>query len=395
MKKKLWEVSGNGLHPKIEKFTVGNDYLIDKIFLPYDITASLAHTKMLHSIGVLTSQEYKQALKGFEDISAKVTGGNFEILPSQEDCHTAIEQYLTENYGDIGKKIHTGRSRNDQSLTMIRLFMKDVLSDSIKITKELMGTMDKKAGEFSVSMPGYTHMQRAMPTTINTWVLSYKDALEDQSKILEALIPIFDQSPLGSAAGFGIESFSNDKKLSASYMGFSKVQENPMYCGISRGLFEHNLLTALGNILMVIGRMNNDLLLFTTQEFGFVYLPDTMTTGSSIMPNKRNYDVCELIRAKISVFFGYSDQMKNLYTHLMGGYQRDLQMTKSILLNGYEVWKDIAEVFNLIIENLGINEEKLAKAMTSDLFATEEVYKLVSEGMAFRDAYMQIKTKLH
>jgi argininosuccinate lyase len=178
-------------------------------------------------------------------------------------------------------------------------------------------------------------------------------------------------------------------------MGFAKVQENPMYSGLSRGLFEHDILTALGNFLMIISRFNNDILLFTTSEFGFLSLPDTMTTGSSIMPQKRNYDVCELIRAKISLFFGYSDQMRNLYTHLMSGYQRDLQMTKSILINGYTTWKEIIDIMILVGDSITFHEAKLEASMTPELYATDEVYKLVMQGESFRDAYQKIKNSIH
>ena len=248
--------------------------------------------------------------------------------------------------------------------------------------------------EPSIPMPGYTHWQKAMPTTTTTWLGSFHDALTDQLILLKSLTPIFDQSPLGSGAGFGIEAFPNDRKFSAKEMGFTKVQENPMYCGLSRGLFEHDFLSALGNFLLILSRLNNDILLFTTSEFSFLSLPDTMTTGSSIMPQKRNYDVSELIRAKISIFFGYTDQMRNLYTHLMSGYQRDLQMTKNILLSGYSLWTSIIDTVTLVVENITFNNQQLEEAMTPELSATDEVYKLVMQGESFRDSYRKVKLTL-
>ncbi len=390
MKTKLWQTWAN-LNSQIEAFTVGDDYLIDQVFLPYDIQASLAHAKMLHYIEILTFEEYKNAEIWLSEIKTKLETWEFAIHPSQEDGHTAIESYLTERYWKVGKKIHTWRSRNDQSLTMIRLYLKDALEESVGKIEKLIETLKTKWQENPIPMPGYTHWQKAMPTTTTTWLGSFHDALEDQLHMLNSLEPIFDQSPLGSAAGFGIEAFPNDRTFTAKEMGFAQVQTNPMYCGLSRGLFEHDFLTALGNFLLVLSRMNNDILLFTTSEFGFLSLPDTMTTGSSIMPQKRNYDVSELVRAKISVFFGYSDQMRNLYTHLMSGYQRDLQMTKGILLNGYTLWANIIDIMTLVTENIQFHEEKLKNSMTPELYATDEVYKFVMHWESFRESYMKVK----
>lgn len=387
---KLWQTSAN-INTQIEKFTVWDDYIIDPVFLQYDIRASLAHAKMLHHISILSNEEYKNAEKWLSEIEEKLEKWEFTIHPSQEDGHTAIEAYLTEYYGEVGKKIHTGRSRNDQSLTMIRLYLKDALEESIKKIEILIETLKRKWQENPLLMPGYTHWQKAMPTTTHMWLNSFHDGLIDQLHILKSLELVFDQSPLGSAAGFGIDAFPNDREFTAKEMWFNKVQSNPMYCGLSRGLFEHDFLSALGNFLMILSRLNNDILLFTTSEFGFLSLPDTMTTGSSIMPQKHNYDVSELVRAKISVFFGYADQMRNLYTHLMSGYQRDLQMTKSILVNGYTLWVSIINIMTLVVENIQFHEEKLQNAMTPELYATDEVYKLVMNGESFREAYRKVK----
>lgn len=391
MTTKLWQTWAN-LNSQIETFTVGDDYLIDQIFLPYDLMASLAHAKMLHKIGILSNEELKNAEKWFSEIGKKLEKWEFTIHPSQEDGHTAIEAYLTEHYGEVGKKIHTGRSRNDQSLTMIRLYLKEKLEESIKKVGNMIAVFEERVQEAPIPMPGYTHWQKAMPTDTYTWLGSFHDALWDRLNILKSLEPIFDQSPLGSAAGFGIDAFPNDRDLTAKEMGFAKVQTNPMYCWLSRGLFEHDFFSALGNFLLILSRMNNDILLFSTSEFGFLSLPDTMTTGSSIMPQKRNYDVSELVRAKISVFFGYSDQIRNIYTHLMSGYQRDLQMTKSILINGYNLWTSIVDIMTLVVENIQFHEEKLRNAMTPELYTTDEVYKLVIEWESFREAYRKIKT---
>lgn len=392
MKSKLWQTSAS-LDKLVEKFTVGDDYIVDIAFLRYDIEASRAHAKMLAKIWVISEEELIMALEGFDEILSKHEKGEFVIDPSQEDGHTAIEGYLTERFGDVGKKIHTGRSRNDQSLTMIRLFLKENYEESLLLISDFIGAFETRLKEPVLEMPWYTHWQKAMPTTSHIWLGSFRDALQDIEFILGSQRTVFDQSPLWSAAGFWIHSFPNDREYSSKLLGFAKVQENPMYCGLSRWLFEYEFLSQLGSVLLVISRLNTDLLLFTTSEFGFVSLPNTMTTGSSIMPQKRNYDVCELIRAKISIYFGYVDQLRNIYTHLMSGYQRDLQMTKSILLNAMSTWNDILEVSVLIVSSVEFHEDTLKKSLSEDLYATDEVYKLVAQGMAFRDAYKIIKWK--
>ena len=388
---KLWQTP-TSLDALIEKFTAWDDPSIDMIFLPYDIQASIAHVKMLEKIEVLSSEEVGKIILGLHEIENLLEKWEFMIDPSLEDGHTAIEVYLTTHYGEVGKKLHTGRSRNDQSLTMIRLYQKDILLNAKKKIDTLIQALEKRIEDDSLPMPGYTHAQKAMPTTTRTWLESFAHALWDQILLFDPLMHIIDQSPLGSASGFGITWFPNDRAYSAKVLDFNKVQENPQYCWLSRWLFDHDILSVLGNFLMILSRLNNDILLFTTSEFGFMKLPENMTTGSSIMPQKRNYDVCELVRAKISLFFGYADQMRNIYTHLMSGYQRDLQMTKSILVNAYSAWSDVIEVYTHIIRALEFHKENLEQSITPDLLLTDEVYKLVNAGMPFRDAYHQVKS---
>lgn len=245
MSKKLWQTSSN-LNPIVETFTVGDDYILDTRLLPYDIIGSQAHARMLESIGIISRTELLDLEKGLSEILELSQKGEFHISKTQEDCHTAIEQYLTEHYGEVGKKIHTGRSRNDQVLTILRLFMKDMHTDFIVSIQALVKEMDERAMEFqNQKMPGYTHAQLAMPTTVGKWLDSYARAIEDQLSIFSGVSGILDQSPLGSAAGFGIDSFLNDRALTTKLMGFGKVQQNPLYCGLSRGLFEHNFLSTL------------------------------------------------------------------------------------------------------------------------------------------------------
>lgn len=389
---KLWQTTYT-LDTLIEDFTVGDDPTIDLAYIPYDIQATIAHAKMLTKIWIITEDELIWAEKGCNEILHLLESWEFVIQKDQEDGHTAIEAYLTEHYGEVWKKIHTGRSRNDQSLTMIRLYLRDSVKHAIQLLQKLEWVFEKKMKNNPIIMPGYTHWQKAMPTDTNTWLGSFYDAINDQIQFLHSCENILDQSPLGSAAGFGIGSFENDRIYSAELMGFAKVQENPMYCGLSRGLLEHNILSGMGNILMILSRLNNDILLFTTSEFSFMRLPNNMTTGSSIMPQKRNYDVCELIRAQIAMFFGCSDQLRNMYTHLMSGYQRDLQMTKKIYMDAVTLWENIIKIYTHVIHELEFNQGVLAKSITPDLLLTDEVYKLVQSGMPFREAYQVVKTE--
>jgi len=252
---KIWQTANDKLHPLVESFTVGDDYLLDQQLLPYDIQASVAHAVMLYKINILNKEELVQAKEGLAEILKKWKKGNFAIKQEQEDGHTAIEQFLTKEYGEIGKKIHTGRSRNDQSLVMIRLFMKDNLKQIEKLSKKFTASLKKKINETkNIPMPGYTHMQKAMPTTVAVWLDSYFSALNDFLILLMTVKKLIDQNPLGSAAGFGVPNIPIDRELTTKNLEFKKIQENPMYCGFSRGYFENIVLQALSNIMIIFSR---------------------------------------------------------------------------------------------------------------------------------------------
>lgn len=393
-KNKLWQI-GEGLDKEVEKYTVGEDYILDQQLLPYDLEASLAHAKMLHKIKIIDSQELTNLSEGLDKIKKLWEKGEFIIKQDQEDGHTAIEQYLTEEYGEVGKKIHTGRSRNDQVLVMLRLYMKDELGKIKKDVIELAEILKEKAEELKdIHMPGYTHTQKAMPTTVGTWIESYKDALEDSLLLFDSTEKIIDQSPLGSASGFGISNLSLDQEYTANLLKFSKAQKNPMYCGLSRGFFESIILQTFSPIMILLNRLSNDLMLFTTQEFNFFSLPDNMTTGSSIMPQKRNYDLLEILRAKVTVFFSLERQIQDIVRSLISGYHRDLQITKKSFINSIEITKDSVSLVKKIVGNIFVKKDSLENAMTPDLFATEMVYDLVNKGMSFRDAYKKVKEKI-
>jgi argininosuccinate lyase len=392
--KKLWQTDGNNLHPLVESFTVGDDYLFDQQLLPYDIEASLAHAEMLFKIGALDKKELQTAEKGLREILERWKQGKFKIRQSQEDGHTAIEQFLTEKYGEVGKKIHTGRSRNDQSLVMIRLFMKDNLFQIEKSSKELLKQLQKRIKETkNIPMPGYTHMQKAMPTTVAVWLDSYFLAISDFILLLKATRKMIDQNPLGSASGFGIGNFPLDRKLTTQLLHFGKTQNNPLYCGFSRGYFENIVLQTLSQIMVIFGRFASDMMLFTTQEFDYFSLPSNFTTGSSIMPQKRNYDVFEIMRGNTKVFHSYQSQIHEIISSLGSGYHRDLQLTKKPFILGTNLCKDTLKLMIEVISSIKINKSNLKKSMTEDLFVTEKVYELVKKGKSFREAYVEIKDK--
>ncbi len=393
--KKLWDKKGGAkTNEAVENYTVGVDYLLDLELLPYDVQGTMAHAKMLHKIKILSAKELSVLLVGLKKILTLWKAGKFSIDKSQEDGHTAIEAYLTENYGDVGKKVHTGRSRNDQSLTMTRLFSKEKLGEFKKEVETLIASLKvqiKKQG--NIKMPGYTHMQRAMPSSVRMWLGSYLSSLEDDLILLGAVSKVIDQNPLGSAAGYGENILGLDRKFTTAELGFARVQTNPMYCALSRGKFENIVLQGISSVMFDIGKISSDLLLFTTKEFNFFTLPDTFKTGSSIMPQKKNYDVLELIRGNIGVFNGYQHQIENVIKNLPAGYNRDFQLTKEPYIKGIKLTLETVQVMILVIKSLEAKKENLENACSAELYATDEALKLVKQGVSFREAYQRVKEK--
>jgi len=399
--KKLWDEKGaTGTSSKInqivEDYTVGVDYLLDLELLPYDIAGTMAHAKMLHKIKILEKKELDTLIAGLKKILTLYKKGEFKIDKSQEDSATAIEAYLTENYGEVGKKVHTGRSRNDQCLTMKRLYSKEKLSQIKREVGSLIQALDgqiKKQGK--IKMPGYTHMQRAMPSTVGMWLGSFRDSLKDDLILLEAVVKVIDQNPLGSAAGYGENILGLDRKFTTTELGFSRVQENPMYCAFSRGKFENIILQSVSNVIFDIGKLASDLLLFTTKEFDFFTLPDSFKTGSSLMPQKKNYDVLEIVRGNLAVFNGYRDQIEDIIKNLPSGYNRDFQLTKEPFIKGIKLAGDTIKVMTLAVKNLEAKKKNLEVACTPELYATDEALKLVKQGKSFREAYQEVKEKYY
>ncbi len=392
MNNKLWQAStGNELHPIVEKYTVGNDQTLDQELLGFDITATIAHVNMLEKIEIITEEEASSIVQALDSLFKQWQDGSFVISSEHEDGHTAIELYLTEKLGQTGKKVHTGRSRNDQALVMMRLYLKASLNDTLKKLVGLDDSLKIKTQEIGgQEMPGYTHTQKAMPASVGMWLGAYQDAFRDLQSYVTATTQAIDQNPLGSAAGFGVD-LPLDRDMTTKELGFQKTQKNPMYCGLSRGIFELMAVQALSPIMAFAGKFAEDMILFTSQEFSLFSLPVTMTTGSSIMPHKRNYDVFEIMRATAHAFPAHSMQLSAISTGTGSGYHRDLQLTKQITMTAFQQAVSTIEVLDLCISELIPNSENLKKAMTEELYTVAAINKLVAANVPFRDAYNQVK----
>jgi len=313
--------------------------------------------------------------------------GKFAIRRADEDCHTAIENYLTQNIGAAGQKIHTGRSRNDQVLTALRLYCKAKLAEiteAVRNTREAVSSFASQNG--SVVIPGYTHTRKAMPSSVAIWAGALQDALSDDLDMLNCAMKLIDQNPLGSGAGYGVP-LALDKQMTTAELQFARVQENPVYAQLSRGKFEGFALSVLSQIMYDLNRVSADLILFTLPDFGYFSLPDEFLTGSSIMPQKKNPDVLELLRAKYHEVFASEMQVRNTAVNLISGYHRDLQITKEAVMRGFNTTLASVQIATLIFGNLSVNPANCQAAMSDELFATAKVYELVEKGMPFREAY--------
>ncbi|HLD60894.1 MAG TPA: argininosuccinate lyase, partial [Patescibacteria group bacterium] len=391
---KIWQSASTTLHPLVEKYTVGNDYILDRSLLPFDIEASKAHAKALHKAKIITNVELKKLTTGLNEILALHNKGEFEIKPSDEDCHTAIENYLIAKYGDMGKKIHTCRSRNDQVLVATRLYTRKKLK---QISAELVGLQKiflKFAKKYQfVPMPGYTHTRRAMPSSLGHWAASYLEELINDHMILHSAYDLNDQNPLGAAAGFGVN-FPIDRMLTTKLMKFKRVQTNSLYCVNSRGPTESYILSVLTKIMMTLGRLANEMIWFTTPEFDYFHLPYEFTTGSSMMPQKRNPDVFEIVRSNVNVIVGLQTQTKDICKNLISGYNRDTQLTKEPLIKALGITRRSLEVLALVMSKITPKVNVLKKSLSPELFAVHEANRLVMGGMPFRDAYREVKENL-
>ncbi len=392
---KLWQAKGTALHPLVEKYTVGNDYELDKRLLPYDIEASIAHGQALVKLKILTRAEFTKLKGGLLEILKLHKAGKFEIKQSDEDCHTAIENYLVAKLGGLGKKIHTCRSRNDQVLVATRLYtrhkLKQISIELIK-TQKVFLAMAKKY-EF-LPMPGYTHTRRAMPSSVGHWAAAYVEELINDHMLLESAYKLNDQNPMGAAAGFGIN-LPLDREYTSKLLGFGRTQVNSLYAVNSRGPTESYILSVLTKVVMTLGRLSNEMIWFTTPEFQFFFLPNEFTTGSSIMPQKKNPDVFEILRSNVNVIVALQTQVKDISKNLISGYNRDTQLTKEPLIKGMGIARRSLEIASLVMAKVKPNKEKLMKSLEPEFFAVHEANRLVKEGMPFRDAYTHVKEHLH
>ncbi len=388
---KLW--NQYELNKEIEDFTVGEDYSLDQALVKYDCLGSIAHTEMLGRAGILTAKEVGAISKELKKIIALAEKGEFRILKAEEDCHTAIENYLTKKLGEVGKKVHTARSRNDQVLTALRLYYRDRL----KICQDLIRDLNKELKRFvkqygKIKIPGYTHARRAMPSSVAIWANSFIEAMNDNLKLIGWSAELINQSPLGTGAGYGVP-IEIDREYSSKLLGFGRVQENPLYVQNSRGKFESTVLHALSQIMFDLNKMSSDLITFSMPEFGYFEIPEYLCTGSSIMPHKRNPDVLELLRAKYYHMVSLESRIKTIIGNLISGYNRDFQLTKQPVMEGFDIVTRSLSIMKLVIQNLKVNEERCKTGLTPEIYATKEVYDLVKKGLPFREAYKKVSEK--
>ena len=374
----------------VTRFTVGDDYRWDTLLIGYDIIGTRAHADGLLEIGLLTLDEIRAIDNVLVQLKDQVEKGEVIVRPEDEDCHTVIEGYLTKELGDIGKKIHTGRSRNDQVLTALRLFMRDHLqqigSNLIAITGHLCTLADAYKAAI---MPGYTHYQRAMPTTAGLWALGYAELMVSDIQALHYAINQINTSPLGSAAGYGVPLIALPREQNAQRLGFSAVQSNVTATQLSRGKLELHAVHALVQIAATFNRMASDLILYNTSEYGFVKLPVEFCTGSSIMPQKKNPDVLELVRANYHRLLAEMQLLLTLPANLPSGYHRDLQLTKEAVMRSILLSADIAQAMLNVLPEVKFDEEQMRAATSPELFATQIALEKVLAGMPFRDAYRE------
>jgi argininosuccinate lyase len=390
----LWD-KGRDVDRRIVDFTVGDDPRWDRDLVFFDCAGSVAHAAGLLQAGLLSDPEFQRLKKGLLEVIALDREAKFQILPEHEDVHTAVELYLTEKLGDLGRKLHTGRSRNDQVLTDLRLASKLGLMEVAAAAAELAERLVDFARRYrTTGMPGYTHMRKAMPATVGLWAAAFAESLIDDFVLLEAAYRLQDQSPLGSAAGFG-SGLGLDRTLTARLLGFRRVQRNTLYAQNSRGKLELAVLEALGQIALDLNRLCSDLCLFSMGEFGYFELPEDITTGSSIMPQKRNPDVLELIRGKAHVLRSLASRAAGLVHNLPSGYNRDYQLTKGPLMEGLATCLECLWILAPVLEKLKVDEQRCRAGLSPELFSVAQAYGLVRKGVPFREAYRRVADDLN
>jgi len=386
---KLWQ-KGFEVSKQIEKFTVGKDREMDLMLAEHDVIGSLAHAKMLNTIDLLTNKELDQITQGLLEILNEINQGEFIIEPDVEDVHSQVELLLTRRLGDVGKKVHSGRSRNDQVLLDLKLFLRAQIKKTVEGTKSLFDTLIELSNKHKeLLMPGYTHYQIAMPSSFGLWFGAYAESLVDDIVSMNAAYKIVNKNPLGSAAGYG-SSFPLNRRMTTELLGFEVMNYNVVYAQMGRGKTERIVAQAMANIGATLGKMSQDICLFINQNFGFISFPDDLTTGSSIMPHKKNPDVFELIRAKSNKLMALPNEIALITANLSSGYHRDMQLIKESFMPAFQELNDCIEIANYAIAQIQVKENILNDSKYKYLFSVEAVNQLVLDGYSFRDAYQKV-----
>lgn len=389
MAQKLWEKNVQ-VDKEVDTFTVGKDREMDLYLAKYDVLGSMAHITMLESIGLLTKEELTILLAELKNIYAVADSGRFVIEDGVEDVHSQVELMLTRRLGDTGKKIHSGRSRNDQVLLDLKLFTRAQIQEIVELVSDLFEVLISQSCRYKdVLLPGYTHLQIAMPSSFGLWFGAYAESLADDLQMMQAAYKVCNRNPLGSAAGYG-SSFPLRRQMTTDLLGFESLDYNVVYAQMGRGKMERTVAFALAGIAATLSKLAFDACMFNSQNFGFIKLPDQFTTGSSIMPHKKNPDVFELTRAKCNKLQGLPQQITLISNNLPSGYFRDLQIIKEIFLPAFDELKDCLRMVTHMMREVKVNEHILDDDKYALLFSVEEVNRLVLEGVPFRDAYKQV-----
>ncbi len=389
MAQKLWEKNVQ-VDKEVETFTVGKDREMDLYLAKYDVLGSMAHITMLESIGLLTKEELTALLAELKNIYAVADSGEFVIEEGVEDVHSQVELMLTRRLGDVGKKIHSGRSRNDQVLLDLKLYTRAQIQELVELTNGLFEVLISQSNRYQeVLMPGYTHLQVAMPSSFGLWFGAYAESLADDLQMMQAAYKVCNRNPLGSAAGYG-SSFPLNRSMTTDLLGFDSMDYNVVYAQMGRGKMERTVAFAMAGIAASLSKLAFDACMFNSQNFGFIKLPDQFTTGSSIMPHKKNPDVFELTRAKCNKIQGLPQQITLICNNLPSGYFRDLQIIKEVFLPAFDELKDCLRMVTHMMREVKVNDHILEDDKYALLFSVEEVNRLVLEGVPFRDAYKRV-----
>jgi argininosuccinate lyase len=390
---KLWQKKYNTAE-KVEKFTVGRDRELDILLAPYDVLGNMAHSAMLQHIGLLTEEELQGLHAELRNIYDSIEKGSFSIEEGVEDIHSQVEFILTARLGDTGKKIHTGRSRNDQVLLDLKLFTRAEIKNTVALVQQLFDRLISLSERYkNYLLPGYTHLQIAMPSSFGLWFAAYAESLVDDMYVLQGAYKVVNRNPLGSAAGYGA-SFPLNRQMTTDLLGFDSLDYNVVYAQMSRGKTERVVASSLASVAATLGRMAMDVCLYMSQNFGFISFPDELTTGSSIMPHKKNPDVFELIRARCNKLQALPNELAMICTNLPSGYHRDMQLIKETFLPAFAELNSCLDMADFMLEHIQVKDNLLEDDKYKYLFTVEAVNDLAQQGMSFRDAYKAIGDQL-